>query len=473
MASKNITFETIPASTRKPGKYFEFNTKLAVRTLPTNKQRLEIIGQRLAAGSAPVGLPFKVYDSETAAAMFGRGSQLHLMIIAAITANRYVDITAIGVDDNAAGAAATHTHTFTGTTTAAGLVTVSCGNRAIEVAVDTGKTAAQVAAQVEAELDKQTNWPVTYGSAAGVITGTNRHKGTVGNTIKMDASTTAPGLAVATAQPSGGLVDPDLTNTLAAAFTASEEILVVPYGTQTALTALRTHLNDRSSAIEQRGAVGVYASTGTLSAATTLAGQLNAGRLVGALLPGSASPGYEIAAAFASVMAFEEDPAMPLNTLVLTGIAAPNLASRLSRTEQETCLANGVTPLEVGPGNQVQIVRAVTTYTVNAEGTNDISLLDVTTIRTLDFVRKSVRERLSLRFPRGKKTVRNKAKVRSEVLDVLIKLEELEVIEAVEENKAGLLVEDDLQDPNRLDIRIPCDVVNGLHVIAARIDLLL
>jgi phage tail sheath gpL-like len=47
------------------------------------------------------------------------------------------------------------------------------------------------------------------------------------------------------------------------------------------------------------------------------------------------------------------------------------------------------------------------------------------------------------------------------------------VIEAVEENKAGLLVEDDLQDPNRLDIRIPCDVVNGLHVIAARIDLLL
>jgi phage tail sheath gpL-like len=295
----------------------------------------------------------------------------------------------------------------------------------------------------------------------------------VGNTIKVDASTTAPGLAVVSTQPSGGSVDPDLTTTLASAFTATEEILVVPYSTQTALTALRTHLNDRSSAIEQRGAVGVYASTGTLSAATTLAGQLNAGRLVGALLPGSASPGYEIAAALASVMAFEEDPAMPLNTLVLTGIAAPNLASRLSRTEQETCLANGVTPLEVGPGEQVQIVRAVTTYTVNAEGTTDISLLDVTTIRTLDYVRKSVRERLSLRFPRGKKTVRNKAKVRSEVLDVLIKLEELEVIEAVEENKAGLLVEDDLQDPNRLDIRIPCDVVNGLHVIAARIDLLL
>ena len=47
------------------------------------------------------------------------------------------------------------------------------------------------------------------------------------------------------------------------------------------------------------------------------------------------------------------------------------------------------------------------------------------------------------------------------------------VLSLLVENKPGLLVEDDLQDPNRLDIRIPCDVVNGLHVLAARIDLLL
>jgi len=473
MASKNISFETIPSSIRKPGKYLEFNTKLAVRTLPSNKQRLEIIGQRMSTGTATVGLPFKVFDDETAALWFGRGSQLHLMVRAAIVANRFVEITAIGVDDNGAGTAATNTHTFTGTTTGAGLVTVGCGNQRIEVAIDTGKTAAQVATAVHAELIKQVNLPVTYSVAAGVITATNKHKGTVGNTIKMEATTTAPGLAVATTQPVNGLTDPDLTATLASAFTATEEILVVPYGAQTTLTAVRTHLNDRSSAIEQRGCVAVYASTGTLSAATTLAGQINSGRMVSALLPGSASPGYEIAAAMASVIAFEEDPAMPLNTLVLTGIAPPNQASRLGRTEQEVCLANGVTPLEVGPGEQVQIVRAVTTYTLNAEGVTDISLLDLTTIRTLDYVRKAVRERMSLRFPRGKLSSRTPKAVRSEILDVLFKIEELEIIEEVEANKDGLLVERDLQDPNRLDARIPADVVNGLHVFAGRIDLLL
>ena len=50
MASKNISFDSIPSSIRKPGKYFEFNTKLAVRTLPANLQRMLIIAQSLTAG---------------------------------------------------------------------------------------------------------------------------------------------------------------------------------------------------------------------------------------------------------------------------------------------------------------------------------------------------------------------------------------------------------------------------------------
>jgi phage tail sheath gpL-like len=58
-------------------------------------------------------------------------------------------------------------------------------------------------------------------------------------------------------------------------------------------------------------------------------------------------------------------------------------------------------------------------------------------------------------------------------LDVLYKLEELEIVEEVDANKDGVIVEKDLQDNNRLDAKIPTDVVNGLHVFAARIDLLL
>ena len=102
-----------------------------------------------------------------------------------------------------------------------------------------------------------------------------------------------------------------------------------------------------------------------------------------------------------------------------------------------------------------------------------MSLLDITTIRTLDYVRKAIRERISLRFPREKLSTRTPAKVRSEILDVLRGLESLEIVEEVDANADGVVVERNLQDANRLDAKIPTDVVNGLHVFAGRIDLLL
>ena len=154
-------------------------------------------------------------------------------------------------------------------------------------------------------------------------------------------------------------------------------------------------------------------------------------------------------------------------------MALSPVAKRLGRMEQESALYNGCTPLEVGPGEKVQIVRAITTYTRDPQGVEDIALLDLTTIRTLDYIRKACRERISLRFPREKLTNRTSAKVRSELIDVLYKLEELEIVEEVKANLPGLLVERDLQDPNRLNAKIPADVVNGLHVFAGRIDLLL
>lgn len=56
---------------------------------------------------------------------------------------------------------------------------------------------------------------------------------------------------------------------------------------------------------------------------------------------------------------------------------------------------------------------------------------------------------------------------------MLYKLEELEIVQNVEQWKSGLIVERDLQDPNRLNAKIPTNVVNGLHVFAGRIDLIL
>jgi phage tail sheath gpL-like len=473
MPSANVAFSNIPSSIRKPGKYFEFNTSLAMRTLPGNLQKTLIVGQKLAAGTIPANTPIDVFSDVDAATFFGRGSVAHLMARAALQANNYLALTMIALDDAAASVAASSTVTFTGNATGGGNATLSVGDQSVVIAISNGDTPAIIAAALAAQIAKQPDLAVTAAAALGVVTLTAKNKGTLGNFIKTSCVDTAAGTAVATTAMVGGATDPTIATALATVFAAGHNIIISAWNDAINLTALRTHLDSVSGPLEQRGAIGIYAHTGTLAQSTTLAASINSGRISCLLLPSGYEESCEVAAAYGAVVASEEDPARPLNTLPLTGIMANPLANRSSRTEQENALYNGVTPTEVGPGDKVQIVRAITTYTLDPQGVPDTSLLDLTTIRTLDYVRKACRERIALRFPRDKLSARTADKVRSELLDVLYKLEELEIVQNVEQWKSQLIVERDLQDPNRLNAKIPTNVVNGLHVFAGRIDLIL
>jgi len=135
MASPNISFDKIGSSIRKPGKYFEFNTKLAKRSLPTNLQRVLLVGQRLASGTIPALTPVSVFSDDEAAGYFGRGSIAHRMVAAAITANRYAQLTVVAVDDDAAGIAASGTVTITGPATAPGALSLEVGRERVMIAL--------------------------------------------------------------------------------------------------------------------------------------------------------------------------------------------------------------------------------------------------------------------------------------------------------------------------------------------------
>ena len=240
------------------------------------------------------------------------------------------------------------------------------------------------------------------------------------------------------------------------------------------LLKLRTHLETVGAPEEKRWALGIYGQTGALAQTTTQAGRLNSGYLYSAWYRKTPSLPCELAAAFAAVVASEEDPARPLNTLKLNGIGVCDSADKTMRTEQENALYNGVTPIETSPdGTSAQIVRAISTYTKSGNGTADESLLDMTTVRTLIYVSGACADRIALRFPRDKMTERTIARVRSELIDVLMKCEELEIVENVENNLANLIVERDAQNTGMLNCRVPSDVVNGLHQVGMVIDLYL
>ncbi|MFJ5441755.1 phage tail sheath C-terminal domain-containing protein [Pectobacterium sp. CHL-2024] len=473
MASPNVGFYEIGSSIRKPGKYFEFNTRLAVRTLPSNQQKVLLVAQMLSSGTATPLNAVNVFSDEEAATLFGRGSMAHLMAAEAIGCNSYLQLQVIGVSDAGAATAATGTLTLTGTATASGTVSAFVGATRVDVAVSADDTAATVAAALNTAIGQKTSLPVTAAVAAGVVTLTAKNKGVAGNDITLRIASTATGLTAAATSMTGGGVDPDIAPALAAVFAAGHDIIVSPYATQAALIALRTHLDSVGGPLEQRGAIGVAGWPKSLSTGSTLAASINSGRITLGWHNGSVKTPAQIAAAYAAVIASEEDPARPLNTLAMNTLDVTALSARPGRNEQENALYNGLTPFEIGPGDKVQIVRAISTYTENADGVDDVSLLDITTIRTLDYVRKACRERITLRFPRDKLSSRTPDRVRSELLDVLYKLEELEIIEEVDTNKAALIVERDSQDVNRLNARIPSDIVNGLHIFAGRIDLLL
>ncbi|MGL9774702.1 MAG: phage tail sheath subtilisin-like domain-containing protein [Sodalis sp. (in: enterobacteria)] len=109
-------------------------------------------------------------------------------------------------------------------------------------------------------------------------------------------------------------------------------------------------------------------------------------------------PKGELAAIYAAIIASESDPARPLNTLVLPGADITPQDKWPGRSEQENALANGLTPFEVN-GSQVQIVRAVSTYVKNSMGVTDRSLMDITILRSLDYVRLACRARIHPALP--------------------------------------------------------------------------
>jgi len=287
---------------------------------------------------------------------------------------------------------------------------------------------------------------------------------------------------------SGGATDPVLGNyatpgtALNSVVAGGYTIYISTLSDATNLGSLKSMVEFVSGPTEQRGAIGVFGYTdkiGTLANVETLCGTtLNDGRMTGAYV---ASPTdniaktepFKVAAAYAAMLASQSDPAVPYDGLVVSSVATPSVADRFTFTQKDSLLHSGVTPIAVVPGEDMAIVRAVSTYTTNSSGIPDPTLLDINTIRTLDYVRTQVRTRLTNVFQRSKLNARTISLIRAEVLDVLYVLQAAQIVQNVAQYESGVIVEQDLSDVTRVDVNIPSNIVSGLHVIALVFNLIL
>ncbi len=428
------------------------------------------------AGTATAETAAQIFSDGGAATAYGMGSLTHLMAKAAMQRNPYLDLTAVSLDDAGAGVASSATLTVTNTATAAGALRFYVGDQYVDVAIASGATTTTVARDLANAIATKGDLPVTVSNTAAVLTLTAKNKGTIGNDIGLGYQVTAGiGTTVTVSAMSGGATDPAIQDALDAVYSTRYNLVVSPYNNQTALGTLKTHVEEVSNAVEQRGTIGIYATTGTLSAATTLASQVNSIRIAGAFLRYTAgttqkqTPSWQLASMTAAGIAADPDVSGPVKHLALAKAAAPTGADRLSRTEQETLLTAGVSPIEVGPGETSRLVRMPLTYTLDANG--QTVFVDVHKMFGLDYVRDAVIADISALAPT--KIVREGTATTVNILENIVlatayKCQEAGVLTGVSSYKDQFIVEEDLTNVGQMNILMPSPVADGLYVTAVK-----
>jgi phage tail sheath gpL-like len=482
----SISFSQIPIDVRVPGHYLEFDPSRAVGGLPAIHHKILVLGQRLAAGSVAEGVPTRITSAGQAEAAFGRGSMLSAMFAALKAANHYTETWAIALDDAAAGVAATHTVTVTGPAAAAGTINLYVGGIQVQAAVGAGDTANTIAAAIHSALDARADLPVTSAVATNVVTLTFRHKGEAGTALDIRDSyhfgeALPAGVALAYAAGVAGSGNPSIATALTAMGAEQYHTLITPWTDAANLTALETELSARWGPMVQKEGLAFAAAAGTHSAIGTLGASRNSPHLSILGSGASPTPPWIWAAVAGAVDAYEPDPARPRQTLALPGCLPPAPEDRFTLEEQNILLYDGISTYAVDPGGLCTLQRLITTYQVNAAGVADISYLDVETLRTLAYLRFSVRSRIALKFPRHKlasdgasfgagQAIVTPRIIRAELIALFRQWEDAGLAEDGEQFKTDLIVERNGSDPNRVDALIPPNVINQFRVFAAAIQ---
>jgi phage tail sheath gpL-like len=198
----------------------------------------------------------------------------------------------------------------------------------------------------------------------------------------------------------------------------------------------------------------------------------------------SPTPPWIWATVAAAIDDSEEDPARPRQTLVLTGCQPPAKPYIFTQTERNTLLYDGVMTYTVSTDNQCKVERMITTYQLNAASVADPSYLDIETMRTLAYLRYSLRNRIASRFPRHKlasdgtnfgpgQAIVTPSIIKSEILALFKIWEDAGLVEGWEQFKDEIIVERNATDVNRVDTRLSPDLMNQFRVFAGQIQFLL
>lgn len=486
-----VNFNRIPDNLRVPLFWAEFDPSQAGYL--AQPQPACLLGHKVATAPAPELTPLLVTGDDQAIALFGAGSMLADMVNAYRANDPTGELWCIAVATT--GTAASHTVTIAGTPTASGTVAVYVGDRRYPLDVTATSTPDTIGEALETAIGADPLAAVTAVNAVGVVTLTAQAPGELGNSLEIGINLrgvnagewTPPGLTVTVAVGSAGSGAPDIAPALAVLADAEYDFVGVPWSDSVSLDAVRDAFSDatgRWAWDKQLYGHAFSARTGTVQQLHDFGVTRNDPHCsVLGYPPDSPSPPWRVCAALTAEAAvgLREDPARPLQTLPLIGIAMAPRGKRFTVADRQSLLYAGVATCSIGFDGVVRIERAVTTYQRNAYGQADPSWLDVQTPATLQYLVRTLRNAILTKFPRHKlandgtrfgagQAIVTPKILKAELVAQYSGLEDLGMVENMDAFKTFLIVERDAVDPNRVNVLLPPDLVNQLRIFAALVQ---
>jgi phage tail sheath gpL-like len=491
-----VSFNQIPSNLRVPLYWIEVDPSMA--GLPTFGMPALLCGTKSSEGTAPPDVPLAIGSQAQADAAFGQGSELSRMAKAFFANNFANEVYALPVAEQVTGTAATGDIAITMTPTEAGTIHLYIGGEHVDgINVSSSDTPDDIATAIADAVNAQEDLPVTADAVvtSGTCTLTAKWKGVNGNDITvlvnyfgtLGGEQTPAGLVMTL--PTGGVLAggagvPDWDNGIAALGEKVFEYVAMPYTDSNSLLAW-----EQEYGFEDVGRWGwmrqlyghiLTAKRDTYDNLLTWSPTRNSGVTAAlGIEVESPSPVYEWAAAFAAKAqrAFINDPARPLQTLVLNQIKLAPLHSRFSTLEINSLAGNGIATQKAGSDNQPMISRETTTYQLNSYGTPDTAYELMTTLATLARLFRNQRQAITSKFARcklandGTRFGPGQAIVTPSIIKAeLIAEYRMDMwnglVEDITDFKANLLVERDPNDPNRVNVVYPPDLINQLRIFA-------
>jgi phage tail sheath gpL-like len=492
---------TIPANLRIPLFYAQFdNSQAGVNQQPT---AYLVLGQ--ATTSVPATLTY-IASVAQAASLFGPNSQIVAEIAAIIANDPVTPIYAVPYVDASGSTAATGSYAISGTATAAGTLAAYVAGQVVAVAVTVGMTAAQAAAALAAAINAfvysqaglqqaALQLPVTAAASSGAVTLTADNKGTLGNGIPLmlnfrgtlGGESTPAGLTVAITAMSGGAGDPSLATLPTILGNQTFDFTCNPWRTTTQYaftTSLMSDTGGRWSYSAQLYGHVFSAAIDTPTNLLTLGAELNDQHLtVFGVSTGSPTPAYVWAAAIMAAVApsLQAMPNRPLQTLAVQGVLGEPQGQSFTFSQQQALLTGGIAVVAGSQGGGAQVVRAVTTYQVNAYGQSDQSYLDTETLFSIMLFTRTLKGMVTQKYGRcvlavnGTKVGFGLPVVTPDIVegDIVAEYATMETLGLVENSAAfaaGLVVAINDNDPSRLDVLVDPYFVSGLRIFATLVQ---